>query len=123
MNYEPGTRVAVLDASGKKFVGYGIYEGDFHCQQLAELYASCATTLPDTTEPERERLAAHILSGGGSISRNPRIRLDSGDILWGCECWWGPADEFVANGYAEKFGVGRPPEPRPAGRSETEGAK
>ena len=20
---------------------------------------------------------------------NPKIRLDSGDIVWGCECWWG----------------------------------
>ena len=20
---------------------------------------------------------------------NPKIRLDSGKIVWGCECWWG----------------------------------
>ncbi len=22
---------------------------------------------------------------------NPKIVLDSGDIVWGCECWWGEA--------------------------------
>ncbi len=24
---------------------------------------------------------------------NPRIGLDNGQIVWGCECWWGPEDE------------------------------
>ncbi len=35
--------------------------------------------------------------GGGSMTalfhalekRNPKIVLDNGDIVWGCECWWG----------------------------------
>ena len=21
---------------------------------------------------------------------NPRIRLEDGSVIWGCECWWGP---------------------------------
>ena len=21
---------------------------------------------------------------------NPKILLDSGEVVWGCECWWGP---------------------------------
>lgn len=21
-------------------------------------------------------------------ANNPKIELDSGDIIWGCECWW-----------------------------------
>lgn len=20
---------------------------------------------------------------------NPKLKLDNGDIVWGCECWWG----------------------------------
>lgn len=24
---------------------------------------------------------------------NPRITLDDGRIVWGCECWWGPEDK------------------------------
>lgn len=23
---------------------------------------------------------------------NPKILLDSGDVVWGCECWWGEAE-------------------------------
>ncbi len=25
---------------------------------------------------------------------NPRITLDNGDTVWGCECWWGPEGEI-----------------------------
>lgn len=26
--------------------------------------------------------------------KNPKILLDNGSVVWGCECWWGPeADE------------------------------
>ncbi len=27
---------------------------------------------------------------------NPKILLDSGDVVWGCECWWGPEAEVKA---------------------------
>lgn len=23
---------------------------------------------------------------------NPRITLDDGRVVWGCQCWWGPED-------------------------------
>ncbi len=23
---------------------------------------------------------------------NPKIVLDNGDVVWGCECWWGAAE-------------------------------
>jgi hypothetical protein len=25
---------------------------------------------------------------------NPKIKLDSGKIVWGCECWWGPEEKI-----------------------------
>ena len=25
---------------------------------------------------------------------NLRIRLDNGDVVWGCECWWGEEERF-----------------------------
>ena len=25
---------------------------------------------------------------------NPRIDLDAGGVVWGFQCWWGPADRF-----------------------------
>jgi hypothetical protein len=24
---------------------------------------------------------------------NPRITLDSGEVVWGCECWWGSEEK------------------------------
>lgn len=24
--------------------------------------------------------------------KNPKIILDNGNVIWGCECWWGNAD-------------------------------
>lgn len=27
---------------------------------------------------------------------NPRITLDDGSIVWGCECWWGPEERVKA---------------------------
>jgi len=29
--------------------------------------------------------------------KNPKIVLDSGKVVWGCECWWGSEDEFKAS--------------------------
>lgn len=33
---------------------------------------------------------------------NPRIKLDSGKIVWGCECWWGP-EEKVRSSIGDRF--------------------
>ena len=27
---------------------------------------------------------------------NPKIMLDSGRAVWGCECWWGPEEKVKA---------------------------
>ena len=51
-----------------EFLGYGVYEGDF--------------------VPPKE-------AGGFNLGiPNPRIKLDNGDIVYGCECWWGGEKEF-----------------------------
>lgn len=25
---------------------------------------------------------------------NPKVQLDDGGVVWGCECWWGPEDQI-----------------------------
>lgn len=25
---------------------------------------------------------------------NPKITLDGGKVIWGCECWWGPEEKI-----------------------------
>lgn len=76
----PGDRVgaimsAILSEKDKtcSFLGYGVYEGDF---------------VPDEG-----------VGGFGDIIRedgmtNPRLRLDNGDVVWGCECWWSSEDKI-----------------------------
>jgi hypothetical protein len=68
-----GARVgAVLGAKQHvvKLLGYGVYEG----QQVP----------PDTGPGSMTGLIAEC------GRENPKIRLDNGDVVWGCECWWGP---------------------------------
>lgn len=49
-----------------KYLGYGTYQGD------------------------QERPPEGI--GGFNIGLpGPKIVLDNGDVVWGCECWWGSA--------------------------------
>lgn len=69
-----GSRVGAIlgaDEDVVKFLGYGVYEGD---------------EVPDENAV-----------GFGPILRemkrpNPKIKLDSGKVVWGCECWWGPEE-------------------------------
>ena len=28
------------------------------------------------------------------IWKNPRITLDNGRVVWGCQCWWGPEESI-----------------------------
>jgi hypothetical protein len=38
-------------------------------------------------------------AGGPLQFPNPKIELDGGAVVWGCECWWGRedrADEYIA---------------------------
>lgn len=26
--------------------------------------------------------------------KNPKLQLDNGEVIYGCECWWGPEDSI-----------------------------
>lgn len=71
-----GQRVGALlclhDTVAELF-GYGVYEGEFVPPR-------------DINEILHE---AEI--------PNPRIKLDDGKTVWGCECWWGPEEQFKSN--------------------------
>lgn len=75
---KPGDRVGALLNSDKDKVylfGYGVYEGDF----------------PTGLDPNPAGWVAETIHEKGAP--NPRIRLDDGKIVWGCECWWGSEEE------------------------------
>lgn len=69
-----GERVgAILGAENQMvtFFGYGVYQGE---------------KVPDV--PEDSRGLAPEMAKAGHPSHC--IELDNGEIVYGCECWWGP---------------------------------
>jgi len=77
MSAKLGDKVFVVawgDNDNIYFLGFGVYEGD---------------------EVPGEDVAGMM----GSLLRmreqkNPKLVLDNGDSIWGCECYWGPTDQF-----------------------------
>jgi len=43
--------------------------------------------------PEAAGLIAEMCRGAERA--NPKIKLDCGDVVWGCECWWGELEAAV----------------------------
>ena len=75
MTPTPGVRTFAVHSATKdevKLYGVGVYVGD----EMPPL------------EVDAGRLAA------GLGWPNPKIVLDSGDVVWGCECWWGPESKL-----------------------------
>jgi hypothetical protein len=83
-----GDRVLAI-ASGEnkviRYYGAGVYEGDFP-------YGDTRSAVP-MSRTERYEHDLDVLDHGGAL-HNPRIRLDNGKYVWGCECWWGPEAEL-----------------------------
>jgi len=75
--HKVGDRIgAILSADEKtvKFLGYGVYEGDF--------FPEFATgSVADMIKENKREYDIELV--------NPRLKLDNGDTVWGCECWWG----------------------------------
>lgn len=73
INQRVGAVASVKNGKMKLF-GYGVYLGN---------------KIPETDD---------IKSMGVSLKKydlsNPCIQLDNGDIVWGCECWWGAEEEI-----------------------------
>ena len=75
-----GSRVgAIIDANPEtkvvRLCGYGVYEGN--------------ETPPDNAGGVA--LFAKLFGMG-----NPKIKLDNGKIVWGCECWWASEEKIKA---------------------------
>lgn len=70
-----GDRVgAILSGTEQtvELIGFGVYEGDFVPVEAVGMFAEIGRELE------------HL---------NPRIKLDDGEVVYGCECWWGAEDE------------------------------
>jgi hypothetical protein len=99
--YKAGDRVGAVESSNEKQVrlfGYGVYEGDHvRPDTVPDIFGTTAelreTAIeingPEDQWTDAQRAAFELLA------RNPRIRLDSGDVVWGCQCWWGSEEKVT----------------------------
>lgn len=84
-----GARVGAIHCSNKdgtiQFFGYGVYEGDQTPDDNVLIFGSTFKELKETV--------------GGDFAttyKNPRIKLDSGAYVFGCECWWASEEKVQA---------------------------
>lgn len=78
-NIQKGDRVgAMLSEEGGivNFLGFGTFEGH------------------EVPPAEGGPSLTNLLHQEGK--ENPKIKLDNGDVVWGCECWWGPEEQIKA---------------------------
>jgi len=73
LSHQIGERVGAISHTDENIVylyGFGIYDGE-HI-------------------PPKD-------AGGFNVGRpNPRIKLDNGKTVYGCECWWGAEEQVKA---------------------------
>ena len=85
---EVGMRVRVFDGAGENLIGEGTYEGEvtvYYIQHAAGHLTSMRNAEeepPDDMVPPGARVVSSL--------NNPKIRLDSGDVVYGCQVWWEP---------------------------------
>ncbi len=85
MPREIGTRIGTISHNeGDTFYifGYGTYVGD------------------EVPETAGGWVADGLREAGVP---NPKLVLDNGKVVWGCECWWGPEEQIRKK--LEKFTV------------------
>lgn len=80
-----GTRVRVKDGAGEKFIGEGTYVGRVTVYVVrtpdGRLLSNKIAETPPSAVPEESIFR---------IPRNPKIQLDNGEIVYGCQVWWEP---------------------------------
>jgi hypothetical protein len=83
------------DHESCRLFGYGVYEGDHRNESMLDSFVDLAITMAQYNNKTKEEIKDELVSAG--LGKNPRIKLDSGKIVWGCECWWGAEEEFKSN--------------------------
>ena len=72
-----GDRVGAIRSADENTVyvyGYGTYQGE--------------------EVPPEGTIGAFGVDLGKVGLKNPKILLDNGTVVWGCQCWWGPEERI-----------------------------
>ncbi len=86
-----GKRVQVWNGDKSKYLGEGTYVTDTNAYAILMPDGSLQSCKDATDKPD------NIPSGGRLIKAkdNPMIEMDNGDIVFGCQTWWGLIPEKV----------------------------
>jgi hypothetical protein len=80
-----GAIIRANETDGMMLAGYGVYAGDFVPHDAAGWVADMIRVAIAEGED---------VTGSGLLPTNPRIDLDGGEHVWGCECWWGSEEDI-----------------------------
>jgi len=84
--YENGQRVQVHSGDGKTLLGNGTYVGEVAVYVVrGEGFIRSA--------PNAEEIPMGMEHLAEMIPSNPKIILDSGEVVYGCQVWWAPIPE------------------------------
>ena len=79
MTTDPIRRIGAIRNSENGIVymfGFGTYEGE---------------EVPPNDEKGERGLIGLLYKAN---RKNPKLKMDNGTIVWGCECWWGDEDKI-----------------------------
>lgn len=82
-----GTRVQVFSGDGEQFLGYGMFMGVVTTYSV-RLHDGSLWSQPNAEEPPTED---ELVAIGGELvedPENPKIQLDNGQIVYGCQVYW-----------------------------------
>lgn len=88
----PGTRVRVLDGSGNVHIGDGVYEGDVTVYVMRMPDGSLQSLSIAELRPDPATVPAGAVVS--EIKQNPKIRLDDGRVVYGCQVWYATVEQF-----------------------------
>ena len=106
---EIGSRVHVLSADSSKELGYGTYMGQVPTKDIPdEPLPSFLAPSPEPvtlTDDERAFVGAMVESLTEEGATTPKIVLDSGETVYGFQCWWSVVDEEKSAGKSPAIGT------------------
>lgn len=92
VNILPGSKVRVYAGDGKTLLGIGTYTGDVTVWFWRMPGGNLLSNEDAGVKPDEVQTQAIEKEGGRIMSSedNPRIVLEDGRVVYGCQVWWSP---------------------------------
>jgi hypothetical protein len=91
----PGMRVQVWDGDQTTYLGEGTYEGETTVYVMYDPRVSADNLQMGSMPNAEERPPEEAIPEGWTvyaIENNPKIKLDDGQMVYGCQVWWQPQE-------------------------------